>query len=175
MAMQRKTQASDGFILLTVLIFVQLFSLIAMESIAWLIEDKRSIKLLARQRNLQLKTLSLISQMNSPVTAACSGGHYAAGSLPRKPLSWWQDHACRGVTNGGEYYYFQEPLELNVCNAENKSVRYDRNTLLYLPGKDFYSAMLYQSMITSINDTNIPCQGEPKMIPLGLQHLRQLY
>lgn len=175
MVMQQKIQHDAGFVLFITLIFLQLFAFIAMESMALVLDGKHTLRLMFQQHYQQAMAEALIARIKYPLAPSCISGVYPSAFLIRQPLSWWQAHACHGQWQGNDYYYLQEPLARAVCNQENKPVRYDRNTLLYLQGNDFYSAVIYQSIITNANSANIPCQGEPKAIALGVHMMRQLY
>lgn len=175
MAMQLSSQRNTGFILFITLIFLQLFALLAMESVALMRDGKHALSLQFKQQHQEVLAKSLLMEMVQPLGSPCVSGIYSSEFIAKQSIDWWQAHACHGRSQGNDYYYLQESLETAICNQENKPVRYDRNTLLYLHGKDFYSAAIYQSIITNLNGANIPCQGEPKSIRVGIQMIRQLY
>ena len=176
-------QAMNGFTLVIVLLFLQLFSLLG-----WtlLTSTSMTIKVNAHrwqhQENvywanqilteLELDLLLMLPDCRVPITPWAM--------LTREPFTWWQQHGCSGNLNEIRYYYVVEWLDKDPCGVIDKDEKnqglianYYRITLLVSPKKMKAATILFQSTVAKGAHDTSSCRGQLHNVTLGRQMRRE--
>tara|TARA_R110000868_G_scaffold177378_6_gene415790 strand:- start:44 stop:556 length:513 start_codon:yes stop_codon:yes gene_type:complete len=165
---------TSGTILLIVLVYLQLFSLLAMQGLASLGYDRKMAKLQMAQFMHHEDALTVLTVLDRE-RKVCPGP-YSASALIYKPLSWWQEHACYGQFKGQPYYYLHEVLDVDRCVSisgsatPNRAALYYRTTLYYAAD---VSALVQDTFVTQ-SQLSPACDHPVKNISAGRQSLRWL-
>lgn len=177
-------QRSNGFVLFTVLIFMQLFSLM---SIYGLTTAAIALKI-NQHRWLRDQYSSAANQILHDLEnnllrdeSICMIPVLSAAWIAKQSLVWWQQHACSGNFGEMRYYYAVEWLGKNDCGVISKidnnqwlTANYYRITLFLLPNRFPGSKLILQSTIAKPS-ANIPsCPGKTYSVIIGRQMRREL-
>ena len=169
-----------GFVLLIMLVYLQIFSLLAVQGVAALGVQKKLLyhQMLADQRRREM--LRLLTQIDSTREPQCVVVRQAPAALITRHLSWWRRWGCRLSEGKNYYFYVRERLETDICaqfNDESNQVvapAYYRNTLLYVSGLSHFQSMLVQDTIAAPGQVPPSCNGGIKRVNPGRQMLRWL-
>jgi hypothetical protein len=174
----RSKEKQQGFILILVLIFIQLFSLLnlyALKSIKqrmhltkknWqqeLLTETIETTLFSLEKNIYLAEASCHFSFISPLT------------LSKLPLNWWQNHACFNQTQAFSYAYMIEPLSQDPCltinNQPGESALFKRLSLcIWVKTHKACIQAIYA--LTTINQEE--CKESKHRIKAGRQSLSWL-
>ncbi len=170
-----------GFVLMVMLVYVQIFSLLAMQAMAVLAFHKKAIfhgVLANQQRHLARYSLAMI---DAEPASSCLIGRYKVVDFARVGVEWWRLHGCHKTTPNSEYFYVREDLGIDPCaqleiqSKHGDAVRYYRNTLLYITSLSDYRSTLIQDTVAVPAVTSAACVGDVKRIKPGRQMLRWLW
>jgi hypothetical protein len=175
---------SSGFIFVTVLIFLNLFSLLSIYSFMQLSEAlKKNDHFFQNKRDsIEIyKILKLIETQRVQGIGGCIIPITPAMELAMKPISWWQLNTCSDNVSGIRYYYAVELLGNANCafikkviNNQLISVKYERITLYALADKITGAKYRIQSTIAIPNDEISSCNTKPRWVHEGRQMWREL-
>jgi len=176
--------ASSGFVLITVLVFIQIFSIISLYSLIYAFDSlKRNNHQWTGDIN-RLTSHMLLQQLETRIATdqtACVIAVTPAPQLAQKPISWWQQHACSDNVRGIRYYYAIEFLGDDPCgvikeNAINQSLiaKFYRITLYLLPDKLKGAKYIIQSSIVLPGVQTSVCEGKLHTIYPGRQMWREI-
>jgi len=174
---------SAGFVLMTVLIFMQLFSLISLYSVTTASVIMKSNDHLWQGMKLRQNSQAILQRLSSHVMAnnnICFIPLTPASDLAKKTLTWWQLMGCRDNVNGIRYYYVMESLGEDPCaimqnNSINQPViaHYYRITLCIIPESKPYCYLL-QGTTALPRAATLTCQQKSHTVTKGLQSRREL-
>lgn len=102
----------DGYVMLIVLIYLQLFAMLGLESVANLMIDRKQLRLKVQRISQQNDALQVLKSLDHENVVRCQSLNYTVDTLMSQSLSWWIQHACRGQVKGQDYYYFREILAI---------------------------------------------------------------
>jgi hypothetical protein len=102
----------EGYVLLIVLIYLQLFALLGLELVANLLVSRSQLRLDLQRMNDQDNTLQILQFIDHEDVARCRSLNYSVNTLMRESSTWWKQHACHGYAYGQDYYYFREILAI---------------------------------------------------------------
>jgi hypothetical protein len=172
-----------GYILLTILVFLQVISMAGLFSLAraryilkaayqhWLMQENghRSQLVLA---DIESEVLQRQLLCKLPITTM--------QDIKDKPPAWWRQTGCEMIRNENEYRYVIEDLGLDVC-ARLKSISeqplaadYIRITLFALPQDIKGAKILFQSVIVKAVASTKNCSMTLHYVNQGRQMLRDL-
>jgi hypothetical protein len=171
-----KTQ--QGYILLTVLIFMQICSL---ASLASLLHTANVFKLnnhIWQSYILQYRAHSILQKLEKEIELKpnCRIPITSSFTLTKQSLEWWKTHACVDHIQGLLYYYVIEALDIDECGLINSmnTVRvaaYYRITLFTLSDKLRY---LLQSTVALPLKPVQACQKKWHHVESGRQMWREI-
>ncbi|RDI48812.1 hypothetical protein [Aquicella lusitana] len=177
-----KAGVTKGFVLLTVLFFLQLLAFMSLQSLMNISLTTR-INGDAWLHELNLRTAGKILrevESNFLQREHCSIPVTPAEELAKNPLSWWMAHSCSGNLAGIQYHYVVEFLGEAICTLIRKNennhlvmAEYYRITLLYWPERDREAAILLQSTWVRAGREASPCQPY-HLVLSGRQMWRQI-
>ena len=175
---------SKGFVLFTVLIFLQLFSLISLQGITAISMNIKSCRDLWQRNRHRQEINHLLHRLEFHLLSekervACLISTTLPEELAQKPISWWQQFSCSGIFLEKRYYYVVEALGKDSCAA----IKYDTNhiviaeyyriTLLFLQGQANDQVALFQSTVAKAGDEIASCYPSHAVKP-GRQMLREI-
>lgn len=175
-------QKNHGFIFLSVLIFLQIFSLLGLYERLNLSDQLKKMRhQQQRQTNLQFAQYIMRRKINelSLTKFPCYITTIPAKELATKPLFWWKQTACTGNLQKKRYYYVLEELGNDPCasidNAKlNLIAHYIRMTLYLLTDQIESAPMIIQSTIALSDQSNAICQGAFHRVKTGRQMWREI-
>jgi len=176
--------ASYGYVLISVLVFIQVFSIISMFALVYVFD---SIKRNNHQwigYVYRLKGHEILRQLETKIEsdqAICLLPTIPAPLLAHKPISWWKLHTCSDNVSQIRYYYAIEFLGNDPCGEMGKNVmnqplmaRFYRITL-YLPPDTLQGAkyIIQSSVALPAVQTSV-CKGKLHTINPGRQAWREI-
>lgn len=171
---------SSGFVLLVMLIYIQVISLVAVQSLllsGGMLKTNRQSLIVGEMLRSAIAIMKSIDESDA---AACMVERQSLVMLKRHELGWWQVHGCR--FNGGNNinFYVRERLGIDTCAAllsPNKQMVAPiiyRNTLLQVSGLNHHVRAILQDTIAVESRTLPACNQEIRVIQHGRQMLRRL-
>lgn len=124
-----------GFVLLIMLVYTQVFSLLAVHGTASLLARQQLLREHLTLADRQSRALAVLARIDRMAESSCLVTIQQYSSLAQHSSGWWRLHACRMQTGGDEYFFVREFLGADSCssmrNAKNQLVmaHYYRNTL----------------------------------------------
>lgn len=170
-----------GFVLLVMLVYLQIFSLLAMNAMAVVAMQKKQLYQGYDLIKDRLSTQELLLGLQHQQVDGCQINMHTPDELDRADLNWWRRAACHGVKDGREYFYLREDLGVDACamvEYEDKqlvAVRYYRDTLLYLSKLSYYQSVVGQSTFVVPEQTSLECKEAIKRLHPGRQMLRWVW
>lgn len=170
-----------GFVLLVMLVYLQIFSLLAMNAMAVVAMHKKELFQgydLIRDR---LRAQELLLGLSHQQVNGCQVAMHTTDEIDRADLNWWRRTGCHGIKDSREYFYFREDLGVDACGAieyEDKQLvaaRYYRDTLLYLSKLSYYQSVVAQSTFVVPEHVPLECKESIKRLHPGRQMLRWLW
>lgn len=193
------TTPYQGFVLLSVLVFLQIFACI---SCFCLSQTSQSLKINQHKQMADknyISTMHILKHIESQVSCvSCFISVIGNYDLRHKPLSWWKENACGGQFADVQFYYVVEMLEQNECtiidnkhdlknypihdhsndkksNNQEFIAEYYRITLFVLPFNLKSAKRLMQSIYTMPSQYISTCPSNEKhTVTFGRQTLREL-
>lgn len=177
-------EACDGFALLTVLIFLVVFSLMSVSrlmNITFMIKSngdlwQRDTHLYSTKQMLQAAEANIPNALLScriPVTSATF--------FSKQPISWWQAYACRDTLNDVSYYYVVESLGSDPCGRVKGQdedglfiPQYFRMTLASFLDTHKGSKIILQSTVVKASDPFAICKSGLHDVGEGRQMWRMI-
>lgn len=171
-------RCASGFTLLIVLIFLQVFALLTLNSLSRAVMlTKANFDQYESSHLLQLAQTMLV-QLEQHVLRGCLVAPLPSANLGQLPLSWWQRHACRMILENKTFYYTLEWLGRDSCCFINP------NTPGNITSVDFYRTSLFiahrhteillQSTIALPGSDKPICKSVPHFIAPGRQMYREI-
>ena len=170
----------DGIILLTVLLFMQIFMMIgiyAMQS-GFLMQMTTATfnKNMLRMQKAE-EVLFNIEQTN-PIQR-CLIAAISREELISQPIEWWLQTGCQGKIEKYQYVYLFELLPEDPCaylntNEKGRSAYYYRVTLQIFSDKNRNDKQILQSTIIKMDNAKQICTGIFHQIVAGRQSWRIL-
>ena len=174
-----KKSSQQGFALILVLIFLEIFSLLSITAL-------QSNILAARMTHNQWHKNTLIYAANQQLTSLASQSSFSCLMQPiptqkliQRPLSVWQQSSCTGNLSAFTYYYVVETLGNDSCahiinTAINTTVNYYRITLLLIDSlHPAIKTLLQATTVTPGTGGNV-CHAVMREIMNGQQTLHKL-
>jgi len=179
-----KTINSQGFVFLTVLVFLQLLSFLGLSALMSTTLLTRSYTHDWQHTETRMRADQLMKQIEdniNTVSTFCIISTIAPVELAQKTLSWWRTHACDGNFYQIRYYYVVEALGIDPCgwmsqaNDNHKLVaQFYRLTLFVLPSNKGDAIMRLQSTIATMMDAMETCYGYSHPVMRGRQMWREI-
>ncbi|VVC76092.1 hypothetical protein AQUSIP_13970 [Aquicella siphonis] len=181
-----REKRARGFVLFSILVFLQIFSLLSVYS---LLRAAASLKqddfLLQHERRLQIanRIMRQIEHRVETDQPGCLISRMPAYKLAARPLRWWELNACSGNLDGIRYYYAVEREELDRCAyagqiADNHllAVQYYRLTLLMVSAgqEETEPGYCLQSTVAVHANQGVSCSGRLRRIQIGRQMWREI-
>lgn len=164
---------SCGFILFPVLIFMQIFSLINLQSYFTILFSAKNANEEWHQAKINLQAHILLRKLPIHSDLPCNISKQNPKTLSKYPMSWWQKQGCSGNVEEVRYYYVVEDLGKDDCATVDKShiANYYRVSLLILsPLK--YARLLLQATYIIPATIHLACNNIVREVNQGLQTLR---
>lgn len=174
----------NGFVLMSVLIFMLIFSLLSVYGLtsiqisqksnqhAW---DKHVGLAVAESKLNDLERSILESK------ADCLRSVIPASVLLKKSNQWWQENACNSSSFQYSYFYFMEYLGQDSCvmiqsidDGQQIAASFYRISLLTIKNTAHPARILLQSTIAKQENSKTLCQEKIRLIPAGVQAHREL-
>src|SRR3990167_4674200 len=169
-----------GFVLLTMLVYLQIFSLLAVQAMASMVFHQKMLHRRLVADNGRLSVLSVLARIDSTHEPSCTVTVKPPAYLSTRGINWWRRHACLISAEEFDYFYVRESLGTDDCgvitNQSNQDVMpiYYRNTLLQVSKVTQPQRLLVQDTIVLPGSTPPSCSGNLKQVKPGRQMLRWL-
>lgn len=175
-----------GYVLLIVLVFLQIFSLVALFALTQAAQ-------LLRRENARWQSDEYARQANKWMARVIAGGAIDSGAcaipitpvsiLANRPVSWWRVNTCSANLSKISYYYAIESIGSDACaiiwhSPENQTqvAYYYRVSILMEPGDGVARAnWLIQDTVIKPVDREKECDQETHVVYAGQQARRTLY
>ncbi len=180
----RICRQSSGFVLFTVLIFLQLFVLLSFYSLQQIaltfkMHDVQWTR--AQEMHVANRVLRKLEQQLLNNELNCQRPYMASTTLSQQPLSWWQQMTCQGNESGMIYYYFVEFIAHDACAMMSEVnqpqlliAAYYRITLRMVSAKRQQSNLILQSTVSKPVVTSSSCNATMHHVSAGRQMWREL-
>lgn len=175
---------SNGFVLVTVLVFLQVFSLMSLYSLMYASATMKGNDHLWYGYIYRVKSNKILHRLESSAMTdmqACIIPVTPATVLALNPTAWWQLNTCSDNVDGIRYYYAVESLGGDPCGIMGKSnnnqlltAEYYRITLCALPDKLKGAKFLLQSIIALPAVNAARCQRNLHLVKPGRQFWREI-
>jgi hypothetical protein len=168
---------SKGYVLLTVLIFLQLFVLLGLYGLLSAKLSLRTTRDIYQQSATRLEMQQLLNEVELNLLAyPCKSRAISLFTLKQANLNWWQEHGCSTQKNGQELYFYIEDMDVDACaiikSNQALTSQYYRITLAKFSGQQAI-ILLQSTSIRPVSPTTI-CLLQPHFVSLGRQMLREL-
>jgi hypothetical protein len=173
-----------GFILFSVLLFLQIFTLSGLYGVMLASSLSRRgyyqwhTQVTHYQAQQVMQQIEIYLQSHVPL---CIISPISASLLASYKNEWWKEFSCHGNFAVTQYYYVVEILGKDPCSSIYKQealqsliAEYYRISLLFLPDANTFAKNLLQSVIVKANDEPLICAGERHFTALGRQMQREL-
>jgi len=160
-----------GFVLLTVLLFIQIYALIGMSALLAvlleqkLIADQKSRRLLLNEAELRL---SRLAASIASLSEFCRITPQPESRFRSRPLSWWAASSCTESAAGYRSYYVVENLASDPC------AQFYRLTLLLTHAPEADQKVLLQATIALPAPESEHCDAQPHSVNWGPQSWHEL-
>ena len=169
-----------GYVLLMMLVYMQIFSLLAMQVAADIVYQKQSA--MHRQSTYQLRrqALRVLSDIDRMTDASCNINKTSYARLAMHDIRWWRRRGCYLNRGEIEYFYVRETLGVDDCaviitsNKQYLTVQYYRNTLLQVVALTSEVNGILQDTIAVAGSMPPVCSHTLKQVKSGRQMLRWL-
>ena len=171
--MQRNNKES-GYFLIIVLVFIHLFSVIAVYELTQLKDHIQYVKKMWQVNTDSVSSayiLRVIERRFVHTHADCLITMRSSDELKQMSVNWWHKVGCHILMGDTQYFYVVEKLQHDPCAKIGSDVQglvYYRISML--------SSRLQKILqtITAISDTSATCAGEIYARQLGRQSWREL-
>lgn len=170
----------QGYVLLMMLVYMQIFSLLAMQLTADIIYEKKSA--IHRNSTYQLRhqALRVLSDIDRMTDTSCTINKMSPVRLTMQDIRWWRRRGCYLNRGEIEYFYVREVLGVDDCavittvNKQQVTVKYYRNTLLQVVALTPEITLLLQDAVAVAGPVPPVCSFTLKQVKSGRQMLRWL-
>jgi len=163
-----------GFVLLTVLLFMQILALLALHVLEQaLLANKMSQA--HYQHYLLFSEAEAVLKIAEAHAPACEIAITNSQQLIKFPLVFWRSLSCSGIFSNFQYYYVTESLGEDPCadlSYQNMTANYFRVTLLAILNNN--AKILLQSVIVKPTIVTKICHGNHHLVIAGRQTWRIL-
>ncbi len=172
-------QSERGFVFISILIFLQIFSLLSMYELLAAANMMKRIGEQEQHEKYVLTADQCLKELEAGMPhsiPACIIQTIPSAELARKPLTWWQQHTCHANSHQIQYYYAIEALGRDDCGMVDDSsvANYYRNTIYLLANKLKHAHIVLQSTIVLADHANSSCQRIAHHVKLGRQMSREI-
>ena len=174
-----KYKYQSGIILITVLIFFQLFAILSLYALNVSLLAKKTSRRQWQHYELMNAAESLLKEAEARLlirASACLISEIKPEELIDRPLEWWKSVSCAGNFRAFQYYYVVEFLGEETC-ADIESLKttadYFRITLLVTSVPLDRKIILQSTVVTSDPDPH-QCNGIHREVDIGRQSWREL-
>jgi hypothetical protein len=174
-----KAKRPQGFALILVLIFLEVFALLSIAVLQNNILAARMTRNEWIKNNLMYGASQQLAIIANQPVGLCLIKTMPTQWLIQQPLSVWQNASCAGNFHSFKYYYVVETLGNDNCThikdtAVNTIATYYRITLLMIDVNYPGIKTIFQSTQVTPGSTSGVCQGTIRIIANGLQTLHKL-
>jgi hypothetical protein len=172
----REDSKRAGFILMTMLIFLQIFSLISLYGLTRAHVAMKKNNYFWKMSLQKLKAKMMLKQLEKRDLSLCMIPTTSVTTLTQKSRKWWERNACSEAGNGIYYYYAVESLAIDACGIMEKAqiAHYYRITLFVLFDKLGLFKYFIQSTIARPENKITDCHDQPHFIQNGRQMWREI-
>ncbi len=165
---------TSGFTLLIVLVFMQILTILALDSLAQGALLSRAGFHQYQAGNLLHLAEGVLSQLEKQARVRhCQIAPMPAAHLANQSLFWWQTHACQQLIDKQVFYYTWERVGRDLCAVTKNnqmSVEFYRWSLFAVQRN---TAVLLQSVVATSAPVKPTCQT-PRVMVAGRQMYRQI-
>lgn len=166
-------KCEQGFVLLMVLLFLQVFSAFGLYALENSLLEMKMNKLVVQQKQHFFAAESFLRAIEEKLDG-CIIPVTPVHELTVQPLSWWQAQGCAGDSDLFQYYYVIEELgqDVGAC-VNNMAANYWRITLLSTFKTDPDRRVILQSTVIK-PDNRQHCSQESRVVLSGRQMWRNI-
>jgi hypothetical protein len=170
---------NKGFFLITILIYLMIFSLISLYHLTAISAMMKSNNHLLEAATDHYRNLQILKKLESNFInniSTCSIPITPAATLANKPDSFWLTHACHDYVDRRHAYYTIEALGENACALiEHTSfiASYYRLTLFLKDDLNGVRYLIQSTIVRSVAPT-IACQQNTHIVKPGPQARREI-
>lgn len=174
----------QGYILLIVLIFLQLFSVLGLyelTAITWSLKVSKDAQQQEALHDEALQSLGAAEKMVGGDEPVCLVSVGVSDTAAQNSNDWWAEWGCEGQLASSTYYYIVEFLASDPCavvgkfnNNQALTANYYLITLVSLPKSASLAKIILQSTIIKADNKPKLCTEKPHLVYLGRQMWRDI-
>jgi type II secretory pathway component PulJ len=162
----------QGFVLLIILVFLQLFALLSAHYLWNKVRSKQQLKLQMSAMAARETAVILLNKWSKRADI-CHTEMATTRFLQRQSEPWWQAHACFQSTEL-HAYFLREDIMSDVCTAitsqPSQRVHYYRDTVMVASA----AGAIVQDTFAASDSQPVDCHHPVRLISPGRQTLRWL-
>jgi len=172
-----------GYVLITVLVFLQLLSCLGLYELASVSTTLRESQRYWSHELEVLKATDILTKLETNVLSGnltCLVPNISSSELAKKPETWWEQKTCY-QSHSQAHYYMVESLGDDPCGIMSKNqsnqvitAHYYRITLLMIIDKIKGAKLILQSTLAKLGSDTLSCTEQMHRVILGRQMLRKL-
>lgn len=170
----------DGFVLLIMLVYLQIFSLLSMQALssATVYKKFEFNQLVVFQKRRQV--LDVLAFLDQKPQVSCVMTMRSHKWFLHQSSAWWRRHACHISFATNDYYYVREMLDAGTCGVTSNEYKqqvtpiYYRNTLLQVSGVSAHQSLMVQDVVVWPGQNPPVCNKTLWHVNTGRQMLRWL-
>lgn len=168
-----------GVILLTVLLFISLFSLMSLYTLNMAALSHKNNRYDWEKMSMLIKAERLMSKIEIQSLSQCRLEPKITAS--NKPFSWWKKWGCVDKSADLECYHLVQALGPDHCayikpiDNQMMIAEYYRITLLCWTGDIQDLKLLLQSTVIKAGKSSRVCSSISRRVSVGRQTLREIY
>jgi len=171
---------SDGFVLLTVLLLIQMYALLGMGALEQVFLEQKLLSAQKHRNRLLFAAESHLRALASSLaehSALCLISALPAVQLKARPSAWWSTTGCSEKNAFYQVYYVVESLGTDPCAvlpAHTGAASYERLTLFLTPVSDESQKVILQTTVVRAGKTDEHCDTQLHSVDLGPQSWHEL-
>ncbi len=169
-----------GFVLLTTLFFMQLFSLLSIYGLQMAASNFKLARFEVEKQQQIMLAKQLLQQVENNIfnyVSTCQVAVMPMEVLAKKEITWWQQFSCKENKNNATYYIAIETLSHDPCGVIEKENTDDGSvavTAQYYRVNLFLNNILLQSVVATRSDQVTVCSDEQHLVQVGRQMWRRI-
>lgn len=168
----------QGYVLLMMLVYMQIFSLLAMQAMADVVYQQQTARHRISNDQLRREALKVLADIDRVPAVSCRIEKMTTSQLASHDIQWLRSRGC--YINRGEiqYFYVRETLGMDNCAVISNEYKqlvtplYYRNTLLQLYGLNKQENVVLQDTVAIASLAPPVCSIKLKLVKSGRQMLR---
>jgi hypothetical protein len=165
----------SGVALITVLIFLEILTLLTLYSLHASLWETRITNQYWNKHLLRENAFTTLANIENESSTSCQILPLPAAELKLKSIAWWQSNACAGKIKSYNYYYVIEGLGIDPCaRVQADAAVYYRISLLLKSSLHSEERIILQSTFVKPEATDQDCKFKLRSLAAGRQSIREI-